>query len=465
MKKITRTIYSFIKISMMILLLLTNKKITAQSQNALDFDGTDDYVSAPGGSQLINGAGLMSLTMWVYPVNPVIGFPDFDGFAGIRNNLDADFYILQYSATEVEARFRNSAGQNFDIVHGGLQLNTWQHYALTYDNVQLRLYLNGQPIDSIAAAGVIINTAEPFYIGDLLYTGTDYYLQGKMDEVSLWNRMLLPDEINCIYHNGIDSADANLKLYYKFNQGIAGGNNAGVTTLIDSKGNSNGTLNNFTLSGPSSNWVAGVFNNISISDTICQGDSYVFGSQTLTEAGIYYQHFPLASGCDSVIELNLSVTSVDTSVTQNGVTLTSNQAGATYQWLDCHIGLAIIPGATSQTYNPIFDGSYAVAVTVNNCTDTSACYLVTGVGISEDVNSAYLSVFPNPADKRLSIDLGKTQKNVSILITDAKGREILNTVYPEMKSSNFNTSVWRQGIYILKITSENMNAVVKVVKK
>src|SRR6185436_13031654 len=394
MKKITQHLSRIIKISAMILLVLIHKKIIAQSQNALDFDGTDDYVSSAGASQLVNGSGFMSMTMWVYPVNPVIGFPDFDGFAGIRNNVDADFYILQYSSTTVEARFRNSAGQNFDIVAPGLQLNTWQHYALTYDNVQLRLYLNGQAVDSIPAFGVIINTAEPFYIGNLLYNGTNYYLQGQMDEVSLWNLTLAADEVNCIYHNGIDTSDFNLKLYYKFNQGIAGGNNAGITSLIDSKGNINGTLTNFALTGTASNFVAGVFNNISISDTICQGESYVFGSQTLTVSGVYYQHFPLAAGCDSVVELNLTVTAVDTSVSQNGSSLTSNLAGATYQWLDCNNGMAVIGGATSQTYSPPANGNYAVAVTANNCTDTSACHLVTGVGISENLYGDRLSVFP-----------------------------------------------------------------------
>jgi hypothetical protein len=465
MKKKSTVKHCLPQICLLISLLTSNQNIFAQSQNALDFDGIDDYVSAPGGSQLIAGSGFMSLTMWVYAKNPVIGFPDFDGFAGIRNNLDADFYLLQYSDTTVEARFTNSGAVTYSMVTNGLQLNTWQHYALTYDNVQLRLYLNGQAIDSIPATGVITNTAESFYIGKLVYGITDYFLQGQMDEVSLWNRMLLPNEINCIYHNGIDTADTGLKLCYKFNQGIAGGTNTGITTAIDSKGTSNGTLYNFALSGATSNWVTGVFNNISISDTICQGDSYVFGTQTLTVAGVYYQHFPLTSGCDSIVELNLTVTSVDTSVSQNGISLTSNQAGAIYQWLDCNNGSSAIPGATSQTYSPPANGSYAVLITINGCSDTSACHVITGVGISENINPSGLSVFPNPVDKTLSISLSKAEKNVLLVITDAEGREIVKSNYSEIKSADINTSGWSKGIYVLKITSENVRAVIKIVKK
>jgi uncharacterized protein YceK len=41
--------------------------------------------------------------------------------------------------------------------------------------------------------------------------------------------------------------------------------------------------------------------------TICDGDSYTFGTQTLTIAGIYTETFTSVSGCDSIIELTLTV--------------------------------------------------------------------------------------------------------------------------------------------------------------
>ena len=62
-------------------------KTNAQSNNALDFDGTNDYITSPQGSSLIAGSQNISLAMWVYPTNPAPVFPDFDGFGGIRNNI------------------------------------------------------------------------------------------------------------------------------------------------------------------------------------------------------------------------------------------------------------------------------------------------------------------------------------------------------------------------------------------
>ncbi|MFA6402639.1 MAG: choice-of-anchor tandem repeat GloVer-containing protein, partial [Salinivirgaceae bacterium] len=42
-------------------------------------------------------------------------------------------------------------------------------------------------------------------------------------------------------------------------------------------------------------------------DSICQGSSYVFGSQTLTTAGTYNENFPTIYGCDSIVTLTLSL--------------------------------------------------------------------------------------------------------------------------------------------------------------
>jgi hypothetical protein len=68
---------------------------------------------------------------------------------------------------------------------------------------------------------------------------------------------------------------------------------------------------------------------------------------------------------------------------QNGTTLTADQTGATYQWLDCDNNFAIINGETNQSYTPAVTGNYAVEVNMNGCVDTSACFLVDYTGIEE----------------------------------------------------------------------------------
>ena len=189
MKKVTLQLFTF--------LTFISTIVNAQSQNSLAVDGADDFVSIPGASALIVGSSTISLTSWVYPTNANPVFPNFDGFAGIRNNLDADFYFMQYSpSTAIEARFTNQNGTVHNITWNGLQLNVWQHLALTYDGAALTLYYNGAPVISAPASGTIANATEDLWIANLPYDVNNYYLTGKIDEVSFWNKTLSAQEVD-----------------------------------------------------------------------------------------------------------------------------------------------------------------------------------------------------------------------------------------------------------------------------
>ena len=79
-------------------------------------------------------------------------------------------------------------------------------------------------------------------------------MNGSLDEVRIWTKALSQNEIAVNRFREIDSVP-NLLASYHFNQGIAGGNNSGVTSLSDLTGNYNGTLTNFALTGNVSNWI------------------------------------------------------------------------------------------------------------------------------------------------------------------------------------------------------------------
>ncbi len=437
-----------ILLSLVILISMFALALPAQSQNALYFDNIDDNVTVSGGSSGIANSPELSLSFWVYPENAFPTFPDYDGFAGIRNNADADFYILQLTANSVEARFRNSAGIAYDIVFPGLILNTWQHFVMTYDGTNLSLYHNGLPAGSIAATGVISNATAIFNIGNLEYQGTNFLTNGKLDEVSLWSKALTAPEITCMYNGVIDPAETDLQLYYKLNQGIAGGSNGSVTTALDATGNINGVLNGFALAGGTSNWVAGVAtgNSSIIIDFLCPGTSYTFGSQTITTPGTYYESFPTVSGCDSVVELILTSPVINTFVGQVGPVLTSQQAGATYQWIDCINANTPIPGAINQTYTATANGQYAVIVTLGSCSDTSVCINVTNVGIYELSNNVF-SVYPNPFSEKLLITTPASTTSLLFTVYDALGKMISQ----EQSNSNhelvFDAGNWESGTY------------------
>ena len=280
--------------------------ITVNAQNAIDFDGSNDVVVIPNASAEIANSTNFSISCWFYPTKS--GGPY--GIVGLRNNTNADFYILQLSSTanSVECRFRNSLGVNYDIVYTGLVMNQWQHYTFTYDTDTIRLYHDGLEVGKQAASGVITNNAVEMRIGNAPWNGNFFWYGGRVDETSLWSKTISPAEASCLYSSGVNPFANDLKLYYDFNQGVANGNNAGITTLEDRTNNINGTATGLSLNGTTSNWVNGVAFPTIVNQAICLGDTFVFGSNRYFETGTYFKVGTATTGCDSITSLKLTVT-------------------------------------------------------------------------------------------------------------------------------------------------------------
>jgi len=433
-----------------------------QSGNALYFDNVDDVVTVPNASALIANSDSISMSLWVYPQNTTSVYPDLDGFVGFRNNTDADFYLVQLNSTDVEPRLRNSSGANFDFVFTGLQLNTWQHFVMTYDGINLKIYHNGVFGGMVAANGVITLLNQTFYIGQTPWTSAPFFLNGKLDEVSLWNKTLSQAEIDCIYNGAIDPASPGLELYYRFNQGVAGGANPTVNTLKNATGGTNGNLTGFALNGATSNWITGVAtpNSSAIADLICPGATYIFGSQVLTAPGNYYEVFPTSGGCDSIAEVTLTSPVFNLTISQSGPSLTSLQTGAQYQWINCS-GNTPIPGANGQNYVATANGQYAVIITLGGCSDTTVCATVTNVGLN-DLQSAGISASPNPFIENVNLIFPLTCINKQIVIYDITGRELFKSLITGEKME-IPSSSWISAVYYVSI--EGYSSPLKLIKQ
>lgn len=168
--------------------------------------------------------------------------------------------------------------------------------------------------------------------------------------------------------------------------------------------------------------------NHSYGSFICQGDVYDFNGATLTTAGVYHDTLINAAGCDSIITFNLSVHSVNTTVTQSNDSLTALTSG-NIQWLDCNTQ-QLISGATQNIFVPIVTGNYAAIINEQGCSDTTICYQVF-TGINSIENNFQFSIYPNPVSSELTI-YNPLFAGSTISITDVTGREIFQ--------SNRNTS-------------------------
>jgi hypothetical protein len=136
-------------------------------------------------------------------------------------------------------------------------VNTWYHIALVFSGSSAAVaYVNGSPLTAFAGT-YSANTLQPLYIGRVT-NGSDNLqtFSGQMDEIRIWNAARTQTQIrNNMFYEVDPAAESNLVLYYNFNQGSAGANNASQTTLKDLKSSINGTLYNFSLTGTTTNWI------------------------------------------------------------------------------------------------------------------------------------------------------------------------------------------------------------------
>ena len=388
--------------------------------NALDLDGLDDQAQLANASALVAGAPGMTLACRVKPRNTAPAFPDLDGFCGIRNNVDADLYFIQVGPQALEGRFRNSVGTDFTITAPVLEVGAWQSLALTYDGDTLRMYHDGVEVGSIAASGTITNTVEPLHLGTLPFQFTDFLLNGVLDEVMLWERALSADEVRCLVSGVIDGGDLTLKVHFDMDQGTPGGNNTAITAAIDVVAGAQAPLTGFALNGPGSNFVAGAEWGYVQELTLCQGETFDFGGTLIDTAGTWVNALQGAI-CDSLITLIVDLTPVNVTVVQLNANLFAQATNATFQWLDCGNGFAQIPGAVGAQFTATANGQFAVEVTQSGCTDTSACFTVTGVGIGEQAVPGGLRLEGDPASGQLVVLNGRSG-TAAFRLVDAAGR-------------------------------------------
>mgnify|MGYP001193921403 CR=1 FL=1 len=172
------------------------------------------------------------------------------------------------------------------------------------------------------------------------------------------------------------------------------------------------------------------------------------------------------NSCGSGAEdsITVIVNSIDTSVSLIGMSISSNENGAIYQWIDCDNDS--INGETNQSYTPAVNGNYAVLISVNGCTDTSACYNYLSTEVNNtSVKSERINIYPNPTSGKVLINFwGYKITEASIEIIDLLGK----TVYQEeikSKESVIDISRFSQGIYFLNFKNEEGSTVHKIIKK
>ena len=344
------------------------------AQNALQFDGVNDIVTVnyPG----ILGNNARTVEAWIKTTANYD--PNTGGVQGVisdwgtfTNSNRSTFNILFNNAIRFEV--------NGNGVNGTIPVNdgNWHHVAMVYDptaTLKVSLYVDGV-LDIAGNLTIPVNTLSSYVRLGQRVDGI-HFLNGKMDEFRLWSVALTQAQIIANKDKELCHLnDPNLKLYYTFNQGLANGANAGLTTVHDwSPNQKDGTLVNFTLTGATSNWVSGAplsagFSVATSTETSCGVYTSALNGQQYAASGTYSINGLTQAGCDSLLTLNLTVL-------PSYLSVENNTSCASYHWAQ-----------TGQTYTT--SGIYYDSLTAINGCDSIFKLNLTILPVSNQISHVY----------------------------------------------------------------------------
>ncbi|MDX2245148.1 MAG: LamG-like jellyroll fold domain-containing protein [Bacteroidia bacterium] len=211
---------------------------------ALDFDGSDDYISFD--SDVPSYSSTITIEAWIK-----------------TSDLQIENEILSWghSAGANVVEFRTNSGK-FEF---GIDDNTWGsvassatvctgewvHLAVVKNGTSVVLYVNGTQDGSTTMSKS--PTLNNMTIGGMRKNATpqaNYYFPGQIDEIRIWSTARTEAEIRAYKDRALDGDESGLVAYYRFDQQADAGN----TTLYDMTSSAkHGTLTNMT---PASDWVA-----------------------------------------------------------------------------------------------------------------------------------------------------------------------------------------------------------------
>lgn len=278
----------------------------SQAQNGLRFDGTNDYVQTNYTG--ITSGNARTIEAWIK--NYYTSTQQVIASWGTMSPNGTRFTF-----NLIGGKLRIEIGGQGYTAPTYIADTTWHHVAVVYDpaaTIKYKLYVDGVLDGESNLTTYTINTSGTSNV--LIGARTDLINNfiGWIDEVRIWDYARSQTEIATNMNSEFCSLPTGLVSYFKFNQGVANGTNTGSVTAIDQVNSAqNGTLTGFGLTGSTSNWSEGYplsqaasYGNITVS--ACGNYTVPSGNATYSVPGNYLDTINTVFGCDSIISINLS---------------------------------------------------------------------------------------------------------------------------------------------------------------
>jgi preprotein translocase subunit Sec61beta len=194
------------------------------------------------------------------------------------------------------------------------------------------------------------------------------------------------------------------------------------------------------------------------------GSTIIGEGESLTQNITETTSFWVEAGNDGCLSDRVEVVGMvlplpDNTVTQADFVLTANQAGATYRWLDCNG--SFLPDQTNQSFTVTENGSYAVEVTLGQCSVVSDCVVINNVGIFSPDEQEF-KVFPNPTRNVVNIEVSAEYLGLTFSVFDRVGRVVKKGTL-DSQVNTFDIGNLPNGLYFFIIDSSQKQ--VKIIKQ
>lgn len=198
-------------------------------------------------------------------------------------------------------------------------------------------------------------------------------------------------------------------------------------------------------------------------DVVTACDSFVWIDGNTYTANNSSATFILSNtqGCDSVVTLNLTLSTANAAVIENDPELIGPASANSYQWVDCGNAYAPLLGETTSLFTATANGDYALIVEQNGCIDTSACFTINTVGILS-IETRTWSLSPNPTESFAKVHF-QHPTTAQIEVLNAMGQRI--AVYHIENANETQIELGAEpGVYFVKVRTKEEESVVSVVR-
>ena len=184
---------------------------TKETNYALDFDGSNDYVAADGVTNNLGSSNGLpySVSAWAYPDTTNRGAI----FAFNSTEASDENVVLLFYGKSSEKKFHHwNIGGSYTGSTNDFETGEWHHIVDVVDSSgNGKLYVNGGLEGSWSNGSN--SSADRFSIGQEYdgsgSTASDFF-NGKIDEVAVWNVALSAADVTSLYNSGIGlNASAN----------------------------------------------------------------------------------------------------------------------------------------------------------------------------------------------------------------------------------------------------------------